>query len=122
MKSVNPIAASRAEAAAVVTPRFVLPSVRDGLRLIREAGFVLRLDRTTLAEWLAVITVSVGSLALWLFAVLSSDMTGVSDIGLVRVLPVWSYAAFLPIALAFASVLSARRPSIAGLMLPWRVT
>lgn len=111
MKSVNPIAAGRAEATTAVDPRIALPAMRDVLRLTREAGFVLRLDRATLAEWLAVITVSLGSLVIWLFAVLSSDLTGYTDIGLVSVLPVWSYAVFLPIALAFASVLSAPQPS-----------
>ena len=111
MKSVNPIAAGRAEATTAVDPRIALPAMRDVLRLTREAGFVLRLDRATLTEWFAVLTVSLGSLAVWLFAVLSSDLTGYTDIGLVSVLPIWSYAAFLPIALAFASVLSARQPS-----------
>lgn len=105
------MAPGRIEATASVNPRIALPAVGDVLRLVREAGFVLRLDRATLTEWLAVLTVSLGSLVIWLFAVLSSDLTGYTDIGLVSVLPIWSYAAFLPIALAFASVLSARQPS-----------
>ncbi len=105
------MAPGRIEATTSVDPRMALPAVGDVLRLVREAGFVLRLDRATLTEWLAVLTVSLGSLVIWLFAVLSSDLTGYTDIGLVSVLPIWSYAAFLPIALAFASVLSARQPS-----------
>ncbi len=105
------MAPGRIEATASVNPRIALPAVGDVLRLVREAGFVLRLDRATLTEWLAVLTVSLGSLVIWLFAVLSSDLTGYTDIGLVSVLPIWSYAAFLPIALSFASVLSARQPS-----------
>ena len=111
MSSIDPLAAGRAEATATVGARATPPAVREGLRLIREGGFVLRVDRATLAEWVAVITVSIGALAIWLYAVLTSNLAGYTDIGLVSVLPVWSYAAFLPIALAFASVVSARRPS-----------
>ena len=85
------------------------------LTLLREAGFDLRIDlaasATRVAEWLVVIGVSLGSLALWLIAVQSVDLSRMTDIGLVSVLPAWSYLAFVPIAAAFALVLDAPRPS-----------
>jgi hypothetical protein len=89
---------------------------REGfLGLLLEAGFDLRIDVGATAaralEWLVVIIVSVGSLALWLVAVKSVDLDRMTDIGLVSVLPAWSYLAFVPIAAAFAVVLSAPRPS-----------
>ena len=70
--------------------------------LLREAGFDLRIDlgaaAARAAEWLVVLGVSAGSLALWLLAVRSVDLNAMTDIGLVSVLPAWSYLAFVPIA------------------------
>lgn len=111
MRSVTPAPAGRGDAAAAVGPWPAPGAARNQLGLILRSGFVLRLDRATLTEWLTILTVSIGSLAIWLFAVLSSDFGRLTDVGLVSILPTWSYAAFLPVALAFASVLSARRPS-----------
>jgi len=92
------------------------PSPRQGLvTLLREAGFDLRIDlaasATRIAEWFVVIGVSLGSLALWLVAVQSVDLSRMTDVGLVSVLPAWSYLAFVPIAAAFALVLDGPRPS-----------
>jgi hypothetical protein len=83
------------------------------LTLLWEAGFDLRIDPSaTVAralEWLVVVGVSVGSLLLWLLAVKSMDLDLMTDVGLVSVLPAWSYLAFIPIASAFAIVLSGPR-------------
>jgi hypothetical protein len=92
-----------------VTPR------QSFLGMLWEAGFDLRIDLGATAsravEWLVVIGVSVGSLALWLLAVKSIDLGQMTDLGLVSVLPAWSYLAFVPIAAAFALVLDGPRPS-----------
>jgi hypothetical protein len=84
------------------------------LTLLWEAGFDLRIDvGATVAralEWLVVIGVSIGSLLLWLLAVKSIHLDQMTDVGLVSVLPAWSYLAFVPIATAFAVVLSGPRP------------
>jgi hypothetical protein len=91
------------------------PPPQSVLAMLWEAGFDLRLDLgATVAralEWLVVTGVSVGSLALWLLAVKSIDLDRMTDVGLVSVLPAWSYLAFVPIAAAFALVLDGPRPS-----------
>jgi len=83
--------------------------------LLREAGFDLRIDlgaaAARAAEWLVVTGVSVGSLALWLIAVRSVNLDAMTDVGLVSVLPAWSYLAFVPIAAAFALILDGERQS-----------
>jgi hypothetical protein len=88
---------------------------QSAVALLREAGFDLRIDlgaaAARTAEWLVVIGVSVGSLVLWLLAVRSIDLNAMTDVGLVSVLPAWSYLAFLPISAAFALVLDSGRPS-----------
>jgi hypothetical protein len=88
----------------------------DGfLTLLVEAGFDLRLDLGATSarafEWLVVIGVSVGSLALWLLAMRSADLGQLTDLGVVSVLPLWSYLAFVPIVVAFVIVLCGPRPS-----------
>ena len=85
------------------------------LGLMLEAGFDLRVDLgATLAralEWLVIMGVSIGSLILWLAAMTSADFGRLTDIGLVSVLPFWSYLAFIPIVIAFVLVLCGQRPS-----------
>jgi hypothetical protein len=88
----------------------------DGfLTLLVEAGFDLRLDLGATGaralEWLVILGVSVGSLVLWLLAMRSADLGQLTDLGLVSVLPLWSYLAFIPIVAAFVIVLCGPRPS-----------
>jgi hypothetical protein len=83
------------------------------LAMLWEAGFDLRLDLGATGaralEWLVVVGVSLGSLVLWLLAMRSADLGQMTDLGLVSVLPTWSYIAFIPIASAFAIVLDGPR-------------
>ena len=78
------------------------------LGMLWEAGFDLRIDLGATAsrafEWLVVIGVSIGSLALWLLAVKSIDLGQMTDLGLVSVLPAWSYLAFVPVEIGRAHV------------------
>jgi len=92
-----------------------LTAPRRFLGLLLEAGFDLRLDlRATGAralEWLVVLGVSVSSMALWLVAMRTIDLSQLTDTGLVSVLPLWSYLAFVPIVAAFVIVLTGPQPS-----------
>ena len=92
------------------------PIARGGfLALLLEAGFDFRLDlsqtRARVVDWVVVMVVSVGSLILWLAAMMSADLGRLTDLGMVSVLPLWSYLSFIPIVSAFVLVLTGPRPS-----------
>ena len=98
----------------VDTPAQPIP--RDGvIALLLEAGFDFRLDlsqtRARVVDWVVVMFVSVGSLILWLAAMMSADLGRLTDLGMVSVLPLWSYLSFIPIVSAFVLVLTGPRPS-----------
>lgn len=112
------LTAARAQAAAAPPIAGIPPAPIPPARivdLIREAGFDLQLDLgATVAralEWLVILGVSIGSLILWLAAMTSADFGRLTDIGVVSVLPFWSYLAFIPIVVAFVLVLCGQRPS-----------
>src|SRR6476646_2764796 len=114
--SPRPLVRTRAEASAQPLAGAAPAAAGGGfLALLLEAGFDLRVDLgATVAralEWLVIMVVSVGSLILWLVAMRSADLGALTDIGLVSVLPWWSYLTFIPIVVAFALVLAAPRPS-----------
>ena len=109
-------ARAQAAAAAAVAGNPPAPIPRAGiLGLILEAGFDLRVDLgATFAralELLVIVGVSIGSLALWVAAMAAADLGRLTDIGLVSVLPFWSYLSFIPIVGAFVLVLYGQRPS-----------
>ena len=109
-------ARAQAAAAEAVAGNPPAPIPRAGiLGLILEAGFDLRVDLgATFAralELLVIVGVSIGSLALWVAAMAAADLGRLTDIGLVSVLPFWSYLSFIPIVGAFVLVLYGQRPS-----------
>src|SRR5439155_18291551 len=92
------------------------PIARGGfLALLLEAGYDFRLDlsqtRPRVIDWVVVMVVSVGSLILWLAAMMWADLGRLTDLGMVSVLPLWSYLSFIPIVSAFVLVLTGPRPS-----------